>query len=603
MKNLILTFYSFLIIVSAANIKAQEVFHAIQEGNSQKLDSLLAEDRTIVDLADNDKDTPLHYAAYFGRGQIAEILISAGAKLNAQNYLGFTPLHYATNKGHTEVVKILITSGAEIDIKTLRGRTPLFLVAMNSGDPVIAKMLLDAGADVNTHENSGATPLSYAPFRGFNKLIDVLLDYEAEVETNTELWQEVFHRACLIGHVRLVTTMMEKGMDIHQRNEDGLLPLHSAAGGGSEYLVEYLAEQGNPVNAKDYNGTTPLHLASSSGHIHAVEKLLRLGADINDKNALGETPYNMAMLNGHHDVSAVLIKNGASQEPPKFPLIQGKYLGQESPKEKPEIFGPGLISSYAPVHGSVSFTPEGDEIYWSVVDFEKRGSSIFYMKMENNIWTKPEVPEFATEYSDDVPFISPDGQKLYFLSNRPAPDGNGQGKENIWVLDRQGDTWVNAQPLDSSINKMDLHWQFSVADDGTLYFASNDGGGFGLNDIYKSVCISGEYHAPQNLGGEVNTEFAEFAPYISPDQSFLIFSSRDRPEGSGLYISFRKDKGLWREAQYLDQPFGTNALLTTMSPDGKLLFFTGRNGGRKGVFWIDASIIEKLNKTINDRRN
>ena len=43
----------------------------------------------------------------------------------------------------------------------------------------VIELLLDAEADVNTRENSGATPLSYAPFRGFNEMIDVLLDYGA----------------------------------------------------------------------------------------------------------------------------------------------------------------------------------------------------------------------------------------------------------------------------------------------------------------------------------------------------------------------------------------------------------------------------------------
>jgi len=144
------------------------------------------------------------------------------------------------------------------------------------------------------------------------------------------------------------------------------------------------------------------------------------------------------------------------------------------------------------------------------------------------------------------------------------------------------------------INEMDLHWQFSVANDGTIYFASSDGTGFGLNDIYQSKLMNGEYQEPENLGGAINSEFIDFAPYIAPDQSFIIFTSRGRPEGSGLFISFKKSDGTWTKAKYMGETFGDNALLTTMSPDGKYLFFTGWREGRKGVFWVDAKIIEEL---------
>jgi Tol biopolymer transport system component len=97
---------------------------------------------------------------------------------------------------------------------------------------------------------------------------------------------------------------------------------------------------------------------------------------------------------------------------------------------------------------------------------------------------------------------------------------------------------------------------------------------------------------PQNPGDAINSEFSDFAPFISLDESFLIFSSTGRPEGSGLYISFRKDDGTWTRAVYMGETFGSGVLLTTMSPDGKYLFFTGRREGRKGVFWVDAKIIE-----------
>jgi Tol biopolymer transport system component len=316
---------------------------------------------------------------------------------------------------------------------------------------------------------------------------------------------------------------------------------------------------------------------------------------------MGETPFHLASLQAHDEIARLLAANGAHKKPPQFPVIRGEYIGQDRPGWKPQIFAPGLVSAYAPIHGCVTLTPDGKEIYWSVVDFQKRGSTIYCMKMVDGRWTKPEVPPFSSQFSDDVPFCAPGGEKLYFLSSRPLSAGAEPGDENIWVMERYGNGWGEPVAIKGAVNGMDLHWQFSVAGDGAIYFASSEGGGLGLNDIYRSGLRNGEYQAAENLGEAINSEVADFAPYISADESFLVFTSVNRPQGSGLYISYRKKDGAWTEAEYMGDTFGDGALLTTMSADGKYLFFTGRREGRKGVFWVDAALIDDWNPVKRKR--
>ena len=71
-------------------------------------------------------------------------------------------------------------------------------------------------------------------------------------------------------------------------------------------------------------------------------------------------------------------------------------------------------------------------------------------------------------------------------------------------------------------------------------------------DVFKSRFIDGHYSEPENLGGSINSEFAESNPYIAPDESYLIFTSHGRSDGYGkydLYISFRKTEGSWTKAK------------------------------------------------------
>lgn len=65
-------------------------------------------------VKDRDLYTPLHAAAASGSIECMQILISAGADIEAQNGYGNTPLHIACLNGHADAVKELITNGVNI---------------------------------------------------------------------------------------------------------------------------------------------------------------------------------------------------------------------------------------------------------------------------------------------------------------------------------------------------------------------------------------------------------------------------------------------------------------------------------------------------------
>jgi peptidoglycan/LPS O-acetylase OafA/YrhL len=69
--------------------------------------------------------TALSWAALEGRAEIVELLIEAGADVNAKNRDGATPLHAAAFMGQLEVAQLLLENGADISAKTYNGDTPL----------------------------------------------------------------------------------------------------------------------------------------------------------------------------------------------------------------------------------------------------------------------------------------------------------------------------------------------------------------------------------------------------------------------------------------------------------------------------------------------
>ena len=70
-------------------------------------------------------ETPLHCAALWGRYEIAQLLIDAGANVNAQDDQGSTPLHEAARTGRVKLSQLLLDSGAKADARDDDGKTPL----------------------------------------------------------------------------------------------------------------------------------------------------------------------------------------------------------------------------------------------------------------------------------------------------------------------------------------------------------------------------------------------------------------------------------------------------------------------------------------------
>lgn len=81
---------------------------------------------------------------------------------------------------------------------------------------------------------------------------------------------------------------------------------------------------------------------------------------------------------------------------------------------------------------------------------------------------------------------------------------------------------------------MDIHWEFAVTDDGTIYFGGRGDDSRGMGDIYMSRQVDGVFQEPVNPGKTINTSSSEQCPMISPDGKHLFFLS-GRGQGSDIW--------------------------------------------------------------------
>ena len=135
----------------------------------------LIEKGADINARDWEHHTPLIEAVIFGRYEIAKLLIEKGARVKDSYVNGSALLDLAANgRGVGQMAELLIKAGADVNEETDGGYTPL-LIAAGRGLTDIVKVLLEAGANVNAVGESGKTARELALERGYyetRKLIE-----------------------------------------------------------------------------------------------------------------------------------------------------------------------------------------------------------------------------------------------------------------------------------------------------------------------------------------------------------------------------------------------------------------------------------------------
>jgi len=585
-------------LAAASSLRAQSVFDAARDDDVGAVATLLETDPALVHATDDDGRTALHHAATYGQVDIALILVDAGSDIDAREEDGETPLHYAAWRSELEVAALLVEFGADLEIRNNWGRTPLLIVARETGNAEMARLLIDAGAEVNLRDEGGESPLDLAAWRGFSNLVNLLLDEGAELPpsgSNQSQYLAMF--AAEKGLDRLFGLCVDAGVDLGLRNENGGSLLASASQGGSTEVVARLLGEGFDPGERDRYGREPLHYAAEMGHQEVARLLLDHGAEIDARSLGGETPLNTAQWVKRPEMASFLAAAGGAAEARRFPELTGPYLGPDPPASgaAPSLFAPDIVSTHRFQHGTIAFAPDMDEAYWSSqIALQETGYSrglILHSRLVDGRWTEP-APAPFTELGlgDDVPIFAPDGDRLYFLSGRPVRGEEGRGGERIWYVTRSAAEptgWSEPEIIVDGPNTLDLHWEFSVAADGSLYVPSR-------GELYISRLENGQYQEPENLGAPVNSDADEAMPFISPDGSYLLFTRFGHPDNDGfsdLWISFADEAGEWAEPLNLGEPINAVAgICPIVSPDGEYLFFNASGDN----YWVDAGFVEEL---------
>ncbi|MVN87348.1 ankyrin repeat domain-containing protein [Deinococcus sp. HMF7620] len=153
------------------------VFEAAAVGNVPALQNALDVDPEAAHRVSPDGFSPLGLAAFFGRAEAAELLLMRGADINAvsQNAMRVQPLHSAVAGRHAALARALVMAGADVNAAQQDDFTPLMAAAQN-GDSELVAFLQSHGADAGVTTADGRRAADFAREEGHAALAGRLAD-------------------------------------------------------------------------------------------------------------------------------------------------------------------------------------------------------------------------------------------------------------------------------------------------------------------------------------------------------------------------------------------------------------------------------------------
>jgi ankyrin repeat protein len=309
------------------------LLEAVKRRDPKTVTALLAT-KVDVNAGQPDGATPLAWAAFLDDTELAEKLLSAGAKPNTADEYGETPLTLACANGNAKLVEKFLGTGADSNAARWDGETAL-MIAAGAGSAAAVNLLIAHSAKVNAVESrKGQTALMQAAAERHPEVVKTLITHGANVRAASKRGFTALVFAAVKNDSKSAEALLAAGADPNYKLPGGPTVLSVAASYRSVAVANLLADSGADPNVTDAKGDTPLHVAARSGDLALVQKLLARSASVNARSPVkappviasggtglfavfgfvgGEqTPLMLAAMADHVDVMRALVAAGAS---------------------------------------------------------------------------------------------------------------------------------------------------------------------------------------------------------------------------------------------------------------------------------------------------
>ena len=309
---------------------------AVKYGHLKRYKRLIDQHKFVVNVADNEGRTALHYSVRNGSYEFARYFVDIGADVKLQDNLGMNCLHIAAKNDHLNLCKTLIDMYKfdDVDMVDNKGRTALHY-AVRNGSYEFARYFVDIGADVklqdnlgmnclhiaakNDHlnlcktlidmykfddvdmvDNKGRTALHFSARNGSNDVFTYFANTGADINIVDNLGLNCLHIAAQKGHFNFCKRLIDKYyFDFRVADNKGWTALHHSARSGNYELVKYFADMGTDIDLATNCGMNCLHIAASYGKLNLCKLLVdKFNFDVSMADSNGWKAHHHSARNG-----------------------------------------------------------------------------------------------------------------------------------------------------------------------------------------------------------------------------------------------------------------------------------------------------------------
>ena len=308
---------------------------SIKEDNKDFFDLLL---KKGVDLNIFDKIPLLHYACFFGRTEMAQMLLEKNVDINELTQFGYTAVYTAIRFGKDECLLLLVSAGADVN-KTGEGNCSPIEAAIeynkhrfinllfsnganvgiknDKGDSLLhksakfgyelcVKELLNVGLNINQRNLEGKTPIFFAiEYKNLNCVME-MVKLGADINFKDNNGFTLLHSSCRIGFIPGIKYLLDSGFNINVRSNSGISPLSTLARFNRDNCIYLLADRGANIEQISYGGDSAIMTAVTHGNLDSVKALINCGAHVSKKDRNNRTLIEISKINKRHEVTEFL---------------------------------------------------------------------------------------------------------------------------------------------------------------------------------------------------------------------------------------------------------------------------------------------------------
>ena len=345
----------------------------------------------------------------------------------------------------------------------------------------------------------------------------------------------------------------------------------------------------NPKDERALNGVTSCKTSKELQKkvtAYQIENLKEINSRFSDYAAVypGLISTEMVFTSAREDATGK--KKSAITGEYNADIYRSVFNAEKKRWDLPKRIEEALMVNTIDEEGAPCFDDTGNTLYFTRTLSEKGKDpkvGIYESTLVSGSWSRAVKLAIGKDSLIAAhPSVSKEGDKIYFVSNRPG----GFGGNDIWVTEKNGEkTWGEPRNLGPQINTSGNEMFPFIRDNGELYFSSDSHVGLGGLDIFRAIPIEKNQWKVENMGVPVNSTGDDFAISFYPGEERGFFSSfREGSRGDDIYSFLLPPKIYGVEGKLYNKETGVQiegASVRLIGTDGTMLKVKSENAAFK----------------------